>query len=255
MTFNSIDNRYGSIASEIYDIDKPPGRLPDTAYYRERLEGETGPVLEPGCGSGRALVPLALDGLDLTGFDQSPDMLDRCRALCAHHGVSADLSQQDFETFRFDRRFAVIVMPMGSFSLIDDVSSALQVLQRFRDHLQPGGRLILDIPPLSALAHQADDRRSWTAANGDLLTLEGVRVKTDWVRQRSSSRLRYERWRDHRLVETQMEPMVQRFWGVEEFRLALTATGFADISVSADFRVDRRPTSGSRVLNFEARAI
>ncbi len=43
-------NRYGSIASEIYDLDKPFHKLPDTAFYLSRLSGVTGEILEPACG-------------------------------------------------------------------------------------------------------------------------------------------------------------------------------------------------------------
>ena len=49
----------------------------------------------------------------------------------------------------------------------------MAVLRRFHDHLEVGGVVVIDIQPLSALAVSGEDRRQWTAANGDLLTLEG----------------------------------------------------------------------------------
>lgn len=249
---NTTTNRYGALAAEIYDLDKPFGKLPDTAFYLSRLEGVRGPVLEPACGSGRTLVPLLEAGFDVSGFDFSPEMLDQCRERCAAKGLAADLSLQRLEDFTYDRRFAAIVVPVSSFTLIDDVRPALAVLQRFRDHLEPGGRLIIDVQPLSALARTGDDRRRWTAANGDLLTLEGVRVTTDWVGQRADYTIRYERWRENRLVASELEPMAQRYWGVEEFRLALAACGFGEIGVSADYRHGRAPGPASFVLTYEA---
>ncbi|HVY03450.1 MAG TPA: class I SAM-dependent methyltransferase, partial [Caulobacterales bacterium] len=80
---NSPANRYGSIAAEIYDLDKPFGAWPDTRFYLERFAGFTGPILEPACGSGRAMIPLLEAGHDVTGFDLSEEMLARCRARCA----------------------------------------------------------------------------------------------------------------------------------------------------------------------------
>ena len=71
MYTNSPDNRYGSLAAEIYDIDKPFGKLPDTAFYRDALKDLDGPILEPACGSGRTLVPLAEVGHEMWGFDTS----------------------------------------------------------------------------------------------------------------------------------------------------------------------------------------
>ena len=248
---NSPVNRYGSIAAEIYDLDKPPGRLPDTAFYLERLADVTGEILEPACGSGRTLLPLLQAGHAVAGFDLSEDMLVRARALCA--GFTPDLSRQSFETFAYDRQFAAIIVPVSSFTLPDDAAPAFAALRRFHDHLAPGGRLVVDVQGLVMLARAGDDRRRWVAENGDLLTLEGVRRETDWMRQRVDYAIRYERWRDNRLVETQLEPMAQRYWGLEEFRLALGEAGFADIAVAADYTAGRRPNAASRTLTFEAR--
>jgi hypothetical protein len=64
--------------------------------------------------------------------------------------------------------------------------------------------------------------------------------------------LRYERWRDSRLVETHMEPMAQRYWGLEEFRLVLEASGFGQVSVMGDYHRGRPLRPNTRSLTFEA---
>jgi hypothetical protein len=179
-------------------------------------------------------------------------MLDRCRARCAEAGFAPDLSRQRFEDFRYDRRFAAILIPAGSFTLIDRFDVAMAVLRRFHDHLAPGGIVVLDIQGLGFLGSSGADRRQWTAPNGDLLTLEGVRAKTDWAQQRAENLLRYERWRDNRLVESQLEPMAQRYWGLEEFALALSAAGFEGIQVSGGYQRGRPVRSEDRVMTFEA---
>jgi len=252
MHTNTTTNRYGSIAAEIYDIDKPIGAMPDTAFHLERFAGFGGRILEPACGSGRTLLPLLGAGCDVTGFDPSPDMLERCRALCAERGYAPDLSDQRFEDFHFDRPFDAILVPAGSFTLIDSFEVAMAVLRRFRDCLVVGGVVVLDIQPVRFLDPTGEDRRQWTAANGDLLTVEGKRVTTDWLAQRVVNRTRYERWRDNRLIETQLEPMAQRYWGREEFALALGAAGFGEIKVAGDYDRTRGPSPRARTLTFEA---
>ena len=251
MTSNTTTNRYGSIAAEIYDLDKPFGALPDTAFHLERFASLQGPILEPACGSGRTLVPLLEAGHDACGFDPSAEMLAQCRARCTERGYAPDLSRQRFENFNYTRPFAGILVPVGSFTLIDDFATALAVLRRFHAHLAPGGLLVLDIQPLSFLAATGDDRRRWTADNGDLLTIEGRRTKADWLAQREERDVRYERWRDNRLLESQFEPMAQRFWGLEEFALALAATGFEAVSVTGGYE-RRPPRAWDRMLTFEA---
>ena len=252
-TGNTLTNRYGSIAAEIYDIDKPFGALPDTAFHLRGLADVDGPILEPACGSGRNLLPLLEAGHAVSGFDPSPEMLERCRARCATRGFDPPLSGQRFEDFAYPASFAAIIVPAGSFTLIADFDAALAVLRRFRDHLTVGGRLILDIQPLSFLAATGEDRRQWTAANGDLLTAEGKRTATDWLRQTARTAYRYERWRDNALVEAQIDPMAQRYWGLDEFTLALHSAGFADVAVVGGYDRRRAPRAGDRVLTFEAR--
>ena len=252
MTKDTTTNRYSSIAAEIYDIDKPYFALADTAFHLERFQGFARPILEPACGSGRTLVPFLKAGLDITGFDPSPEMLDRCRDRAAEAGFSPDLSLQRYADFAYDRRFGAILVPVGSFTLIDDFAVAMAVLRRFHDALEPGGVLVLDIQGLSSLASQVDDRRRWTTPNGDLLTLVGVRTRTDWLRQRAETTYRYERWRDHQLVETQIDVMAQRYWGLDEFRMALETAGFADVSVVGNYDRSRGVRGSDRGWTFEA---
>lgn len=244
-------NRYGSLAAEIYDLDKPIGALADTAFHLQRLAAIDGAILEPACGSGRTLIPLLEAGRDAVGFDPSAEMLAQCAARCAERGLSPDLSRQRFEDFHYDRSFSAILVPVGSFNLIDDFARALAVLRAFHAHLPPGGLLIVDIQPLSFLATTGDDRRRWTAANGDLLTLEGRRTRTDWLAQRADYDIRYERWREGALVESQLEPMAQRYWGLEEFALTLGQARFRNVSVTGGYE-RRAPRAGDRVLTFEA---
>ncbi|WP_337189305.1 class I SAM-dependent methyltransferase [Phenylobacterium sp.] len=252
MPSDATTNRYGSIAAEIYDIDKPLLALPDTGFHLERFRDFHRPILEPACGSGRTLVPFLQAGLDISGFDPSPEMLERCRTRCAEAGYAPDLSQQRYEDFAYPRRFGAILIPVGSFTLIDDFATAMEALARFRDHLEPGGVLVVDLQGLSFLASRTEDRRRWTSPSGELLTLEGVRTATDWKRQRAETTYRYERWRDGVLAESQIEVMAQRYWGLEEFRLALAAAGFAEVSVSGGYDRRRAPRATDRVWTFEA---
>lgn len=60
----------------------------DQDFFRNLVASQGGRGLELGCGTGRLLLPLLADGLDVTGCDLSGDMLDRCRATAAAQGLS-----------------------------------------------------------------------------------------------------------------------------------------------------------------------
>ncbi len=245
-------NRYGAIAAEIYDLDKPVGALPDTDFYLAALAEVRGPILEPACGSGRTMAPLLMAGFDVSGFDPSPDMLARCVARCAAAGFAPPLSQARFDTYVATRAFAAIILPVSSFTLIDTFAAARAAIEAFKAMLTLEGRLILDIQGLSALGDQRQDLRAWTADNGDVLTLSGQRLETDYLRQRIVSQLRYERWREGALIAAEIDMMTQRFWGLEEMSLLLSACGFRDVRVHGDYDRGRAPRRNARTLTFEA---
>ncbi len=245
-------NRYGRLCAEIYDLDKPVGSLFDGPYYQGRLKGLDGPVLEAACGSGRLTIPLLEAGVAMEGFDRSAEMLAICATNAAARGLDLRLVQAGFDDFDMGRAYAAIIVPASSFILIDDFEAGVAALARFRDHLAPGGQLLLDIPPMSFF--EAEGRpRSWRAENGDLLTHESQIAVSDPIAQRRVNRDRYERWRDGRLVEAEIEFFAYRVWGVKELEMALASVGFGEVEVCGNYRTGRPPKTGDGILNFSAR--
>ena len=72
--------------------------------------------------------------------------------------------------------------------------------------------------------------------DGDLLTLDSKMARKDIVAQSRLNHDRYERWRDGRLVETELELFAYRVWGLKEFEMALARVGFSDIEVCGNYR-------------------
>ena len=241
------------MCAEVYDLDKPPGSLPDVPFYLQRLSAADGPILEAAVGTGRLLIPLLEAGLSVEGFDASPDMLASCARHCAARGLSPRLRQARFEDFAYDEPFGAITVPVGAFNLIDDFDATMSVLRRFHEHLVPGGRLLIDLLPPAYLTNDRPDVRTWLTPAGDMLRIEGRVVEIDQLAQRRVTHDRYERWRDGRLVESELELMAFRIWGLKEFELALAAVGFVGIVAGADHRAGLVPSRSSRILNFEAR--
>ena len=246
-------NRYGSLAAQFYQLDKPVGHsFGDIAFYLDALHAVQGPVLEPAVGSGRVLVPLLQAGHEVDGFDASPEMLAVCRENCRAAGVAPRLSHARFEDFRYDRQFEAIVVPAGSFQLITHFETALAVLARFHAHLAPAGRLIVDMSVASGIYRTAPRARHWSGDAGDLFTLHESPAGLDEVAQVATTHLRYEQWRDGTLVRSALEVFTLRWWGMEEFRLALTLAGFAAVKVYGDYDRVAAPGCECRTLTFEA---
>jgi SAM-dependent methyltransferase len=122
-----------------YDVDVP--------LYLDFARRTGGPILELGCGSGRLLAPLLELGEHIVGIDSSGPMLDRARQALAVAGLlgRATLLEADVRYFTLDQRFALAIYGLDSFGLLTTIDDQLAALRRIRQHLVPGGLLILDL--------------------------------------------------------------------------------------------------------------
>ena len=80
-------------------------------------------------------------------------------------------------------------------------------------------------------------------------------VSKDVVAQKRLNHDRYERWRDGRLVETELELFAYRVWGLKEFEMALGRVGFMDVEVCGNYRPGKAPRAGDGIFNFSARKV
>lgn len=151
-----VEHEYNETFAELYDFLPLYTERKDVDFYIEEAQraaahaapGVT-PVLELGCGSGRILVPTAAAGVRIVGLDLSPAMLARCRAKLAAQPAEvrarARLVEGSMTDFHFHEKFQLITTPFRAFQHLIAVEDQLACLARVREHLAPGGRLILDM--------------------------------------------------------------------------------------------------------------
>jgi SAM-dependent methyltransferase len=137
-------NEYDLIAP-FYDIEHAHFNE-DLDMYYNFAEVCGGKILELACGSGRALLPLAQAGYELTGTDTSLEMLKlaRQRLEMANVADRCKLVQQDMVNLHLEQNFRMAFIALGSFAHITSRAAQLQALQAIRTHLSPGGLFILD---------------------------------------------------------------------------------------------------------------
>jgi SAM-dependent methyltransferase len=101
-------------------------------------------VLDVGCGHGRHGLELARRGHFPFGVDLVPGFVERARAEAAREGLDAEFVCADARTFVPPHVFDGAICLFDAFGFHDDAGQAL-VLDRCRDALRPGGRLLLDV--------------------------------------------------------------------------------------------------------------
>ncbi|GAB2555401.1 class I SAM-dependent methyltransferase [Gracilibacillus alcaliphilus] len=245
---------YGSLSTEVYNYTKPVGYSigGDIEYYLDRLEGVKGKILEPGVGTGRFLIPLLEQELQVEGFDLSPDMLAACKQHCQQRELNPHLFLADMTNFYSEQSYQAIIIPTGSFGLIDTVDGARAALQNFYRHLEPGGRIILDLELPVYWETGKVTTSTFQVSKQDSIVLASKAVEINWAEQYTLSYLTYTKWRDGKLIDTEWQKFKLRWHGIGEFKLLLETVGFSNISVSAGYQFGQSPSATTEVITFEA---
>jgi SAM-dependent methyltransferase len=179
MTPNDTYDDYMEVA-ELYDHVVPYAQREDVGFFVEAAVESGGPVLEVGCGTGRVLIPTARRGIRMTGLDLSPNMLGICRKKLEGEAAEVlgrvELVQADMRDFTLDRTFKLATLPFRPFQHLVTVEDQLACLECIRRHLDPGGKVILDIfnPRLESLT--ADNIGQELAAEPEFQMPDGRRV-------------------------------------------------------------------------------
>lgn len=126
----------------LYDLENPDFE-PEGSFYLSIARELCGPILELGCGTGRMTIPLAQNGLELTGLDAVPVMLRRAQQKAG--GLPIDWVEADVRSFRLGRQFRMIFECGSVFMHMLTRSDQQAFLARVRAHLAPGGRFVFSL--------------------------------------------------------------------------------------------------------------
>ncbi len=169
------------IVAQLYDHIPPYKNREDVDFFVEAAVDSGGPVLEVGCGTGRVLIPTARAGIAITGLDLSEHMLDVCREILKSESSEVreqvDLVQGDMRDFDLGKTFSLVTTPFRPFQHLVRTEDQIKCLKSIHRHLNPGGKLILDIfnPSLTRLADQNLGEEHETEPG--FTTPDGIRVQ------------------------------------------------------------------------------
>ncbi len=119
----------------------------DLPFYAELAQRTGGTVLDAMCGTGRVILPLAEQGLNVAGLDVSQAMLDIAQRKAEALGVGnqARFVQGDIRDFDLRQQFGLVLVPINSFMHLDTVDDQLAALRCLRNHMHANSLLVLDL--------------------------------------------------------------------------------------------------------------
>jgi SAM-dependent methyltransferase len=218
---------------------------PEIDYFRRFVEAGQ-PALDVACGTGRLLLPYLRLGLDVDGVDISPDMLAHCRDALEREGLTTNLYAQALHELELPRRYRTIFV-CGGFGLGSTREQDAEGLGRLREHLEPGGLLVLDAEAryadgglwqywrndkreeLPQPRREPQERRA--GSDGTEYALASRLIDFDPLLQQVTREIRAFAWRDGELVGEEEHLLTETFYFKEELTMLLERAGFVDIEV------------------------
>lgn len=155
--------------AELYDLLVTKGN--DDHFYVQFAKNRGGKVLDLACGSGRLIPALLEAGLEVTGLDLAPAMLQRAKTRLGSQAARVKLVQGDMRSFSLEDSFDTIIIPYCSFMYMHSDEDRLAVLDRCYNHLKSPGYLLFDF-----LAGEVELGEGWPQ-----LALQGMHPFTDEI--------------------------------------------------------------------------
>jgi SAM-dependent methyltransferase len=228
---------------EIYEqIDG--ARTEDIEFYRNIAKKVSGPILEAGCGSGRVLLPLLLDGLDISGFDTSEPMLDVLRKRAAELDLTPKVWQGDFGSI--EGKYAAIIAPFNTILHLMDAEAQIEAFRRVYHGLRAGGTFAFDIVNPYTLDIY-DDRRHFESSFIDVQSDENFEIWRTFEHDPITQKAKYHR--EFLSSSKSVKSTIEFRWTYpSEIILLLKLAGFSTSEVFGDFdRSALSPESTSQI--------
>ncbi|MDQ4078902.1 MAG: class I SAM-dependent methyltransferase [Chloroflexota bacterium] len=240
---------YAFIA-DLYDYVVPYRTRQDVAFFVEAAQSAGGPVLEVGCGTGRVLIPTARAGVEITGLDASPQMLEVCRKRLLDEPEAVQsrvqLVQADMRDFDLAQTFQLVTLPFRPFQHLTTVEDQMSCLRSIHRHLVDNGQLILDIfnPSLEVLVQENlgeefGDEPEFTTPDGRRIIRRHKVVDRDYFNQINHVELIYYITHPDGREEVLVHAFAMRYLYRFEAEHLLARCGFEVQQVYADY--DKNP--------------
>ena len=240
------DNPFDAIAP-FYDWEHAAYDV-DVAMYLDFARRTGGPILEVACGTGRLTRPLLELGERVVGVDTSAEMLARARQALDAAGLlgAATLHRMDVRHLALAERFPLAIFGLDSFGLLLTPADQLAALARIRQHLVPGGLLIVDVANGNRRGGEATDELQVQHAGPDPETGREVSKwtarTTDLGAQLDRFTYFYDEIAEDGTVRRRTASLELRYFGRFELELLLERAGLRVEALYGDY--DLAPYTG-----------
>lgn len=225
---------YSGIVAAAYDQFFGDEPYWDQRFFEQRLRANGGRALELACGTGRLLLPLLRDGIEVEGLDTSADMLAILHAKAQRLALAPRTYLGAMQAFDLTARYRTVFEPAGTFGILVHASEVEATLACCLKALEPGGELLLPVATEAPLLTESEDWRLRREVDvpghaAHLKIFEQWHATPDAMVNRWS--LRYEVAFADRPPETFGRSHLLRRYAPAELEQRLAAAGFVGITM------------------------
>ena len=224
--------------AELYDIAFDWDVSEEVSWLLERLGAGCRSIFEPGCGSGRMLAAFASHGLEVTGIDSSPSMLELARRRLRGRGRVLLADMTDFD---LGRTFDCAVSPINTLLYLTP-AQLQRHLEAMARHLRPGARYLVQVGLVDPEQREPFASSHWEASRGEThMRIDCDDEELDVAHGRSRQRLRIHLLSGPRAGEVIEEVHDMTAWTPHTWRSAIDASPFTEAATYDGGHKDRWP--------------
>ena len=225
--------------AEIYDRLMDNVKYDSWADYYVRLLSiygvREGKVCECACGTGNLTIPLQRAGFQMTGVDQSREMLWQAAQKARKQGMAIPFVQQDMKTLNLHRPMDAVIATCDGINYLltdEELKSFLRAAWRA---IRPGGALIFDVSTPYKLREQlcsgliCEDREDITYIWQNRWQEKTATVQMDLCFFLKEKDGRYRRTEEHQQ---------QRAWDAQTLKNLLLQAGFRGVCVYSNWTLN-----------------
>ena len=225
---NAYDNLEEFSDPPNYDIEEGERSAPRIAFYCDLARTIGGPVLEIACGSGLVTIPLAAQGLDVTGVDIAQPMLDHARKKAEAQGLPVHWVEADARSFDLGTQFRFIFITGNAFQAFLRREDQEALLNSVKRHLLPDRTFAFETRNPSG--HDLTDQ-SEEEFDQSYVSVEGYRVSVSSIQTYDPIAqvihwTSYRRWNDGARDHQKETHIACRFTYPQELGALLHYNGF-----------------------------
>ncbi|QIK69506.1 class I SAM-dependent methyltransferase [Erysipelothrix sp. HDW6C] len=243
---------YGPLSTAVYEITKPIGYSidGDIEFYAKRLKNVTGSILEIGSGTGRVMIPLLQQGYKVHGVDTSWNMIQSNKRNLDQFNLDTVIFHDNAMTMALEHSYDAIIMPSGTFCLITQYESMVAMVKNIYTHLNTGGRFIFDILLPDDFIVGSSHTSFVNITENCGIVWEMKSLSMDWHTQTTHSLIKYEKWKDGELIDTELQNFPIVWYGIQEMTLLLQTIGFQDVIISTNYQFKHH--ANGNIITLEA---